>query len=247
MKDEDIFYNIDFYVDFENPEDRELYYEYLLEGLNGKYKLNNVVNDEEYPLEYNLYMFNVLKLLKQCDDFIHAVLCAETGGYRNSEIIEELLIEKGYVDDGVDYENWNHYADAFMTVKSLKDLLRKNKLKVSGRKQELVDRVSENNLSLDEFTTYECRFNENSEKYLKDNIWMEFYNIFLMPFEFSDFCRYYENRNGNVEDVALKYLDAHLNIATGNNDEWLLMICINAIKLINRYSEKLFENNDILD
>ena len=236
-------------IDFRNSDDREIYFEYLLEKNNDKqYKLDNTLHKSEYPVIYNLAMFEFLKLYNKNNDFIKSIINVECicEDYEEDEV-EDLLVKKGYLDGTVDYENWDDFADKFLTVSNLKDFLRNNNLKVSGRKQELIDRVRENNLSLDEFETYDYKITDKGIQYMKDNEWMKFYNIFLQPFEFDDFFRYYNSHNGDIEDIAYDYLDELFELGKKNNNSALLEVIVKIKKIINHYCDKFFTNPDIFE
>lgn len=235
-------------INFSNPQDREIYFQYLLEGNNEEqYKLDNTKHKSKYPVIYDLAMFDCLKLFNKNNNFLQSINKEGYFSIKEEDEIEDLLVKKGYIDGSVDYENWDEYADHFLTVSALKDFLRKNNLKVSGRKQELVDRVRENNLSLDEFDTFEYRKTDKGIQYIKDNEWMEFYNIFLQPFDFEDFSRYYNSHNGNIEDIAHDYLDELFELGKKNKDSNLLDVIVKVKKIINHYFEKLFTNSDIFE
>ena len=115
--------------------------------------------------------------------------------------------------------------------------MKKNNLKVSGNTRKLINRVRENNLSLDEFKTISYRVSDKGKKFLKDYSWIEFYNIFLIPFDFGDFYRFYQNQEGNVKDIAMEYLKSFIKLADKNNDNYLKLVCFDIQKLINRYGD----------
>ena len=242
---DEILSQTDFNVDFSDEVDRKRYFDYLLKNRNEKYKLNNEEDNHAYPLQYNLDMFNVLKWFKKYDNYSDAIIKCDLPSLEYENSIKELLLKKGYVDETVNYDNWNEFADKFLTVKLLKEFLRENNLKVSGNKQELIDRVRENNLSLNQFTTTDCSFTKAADNYLKDNCWMEFYNIFLLIFDFADFYNYFEKHSGDIDDIAFEYLDEQIELANTNDDFDLLNNCVNIKKLIDKYYEELFINSHI--
>ena len=236
---EDLLSNLDFDVNYLKEDDREIYFEHVIKEHGGKYSLKDI-DDENNTINYNLDIFNVLKLFKKKGDFIDAIVNAYFDNFEYEEFIEELMLEKGYIDNSVDYENWDDFSDKLLTVEDLKDLLRKNNLKISGRKQELVDRVRENNVSLRHFKTIYYRFSDKGDEFLKENAWIEFYNIFLIPFEFADFYIYYQNHDEDILNTSFCYLDDCMKLAIKDNDDDLLKLSITTKKLIDRYSEELF-------
>ena len=82
---------------------------------------------------------------------------------------------------------------------------------------------------------------------MKDNEWMKFYNIFLQPFEFDDFFRYYNSHNGDIEDIAYDYLDELFELGKKNNNSALLEVIVKIKKIINHYCDKFFTNPDIFE
>ena len=245
IPDEDIFTDIDFAVNFEQEDDREIFFEYILEE-HGQHSLNKTPYEDAYPLEYELYMFNVLKHFKRSNNLIHSVIEANLHPIKLNDTIKDLLIEKGYVDESVDYDNWDEYADEFLTVKDLKEMLRDNNLKVSGKKQELIDRVRENNLSLAGHTTIYCRQSKKGNEFLKENLWMEFYNIFLVPYDFSDFYQFYKKHDGKIDEIANIYLDECIKLGRKNKNKHLTKDSITIKKLIKRYGDKLYWKSEFV-
>ena len=74
---------------------------------------------------------------------------------------------------------------------------------------------------------------------------MEFYNIFLLIFDFADFYNYFEKHSGDIDDIAFEYLDEQIELANTNDDFDLLNNCVNIKKLIDKYYEELFINSHI--
>ena len=153
-------------------------------------------------------------------------------------------MDNDLIDDSVDYDNWDDFADNYLTVANIKEFLRKNKLKVSGRKKELVDRVRENNLSLDEFKTIDYRFTDKADDFLLKNSWMSFYNFFLIPYDIRDFYNFYKQHDGDIIDISLDYLDEHFDLANKDDDIDALEVCVNVKRLINHVGEE-FMNRSI--
>ena len=219
----------------------------LFEGLGykkTKYKLDDTWYGKEYPTSYDIDVYRCLKNIQKHNDLYPAIVFASSERPVMADILAELLVNEGYVDDSVDYDNWDEFANDELTISDLKKLLKKNNLKVSGRKQELINRVAENNVSLDEFKTRHVKITKKGHDYLERFRWIEFYEHFLLKFDFDDFYRFYENNDGEIDEIALKYLDEHIRIADETGDSQLLGIAVLMKEMIENFSQDFFKNQD---
>lgn len=195
---------------------------------NEKYKLYGTIYGKDYPKSYDLDIYRVLKLLKSYNDICAACAFADLEISGSEEIIMDLLINGGYVDDSVTYENWDEFANEFLTVSDLKNMLKNNNLKISGKKQELIDRVAENNIPLNQFKTNMVVITQKGENYLKEYAWIDFYEEHLSLFDFNDFYRYYETHEGTLIEIAMDFLDEFIDLANKTEDADLLNACVKA-------------------
>lgn len=216
-------------------------------GESDKYKIDDIQYGKDYPKSYDLDIFRSLKNLKKHNDLIPAVIFANLENSHSPEIIMNLLINGGFVDNSVSDENWNEFAHDNLTVLELKDILRENNLKVSGNKQQLIDRIGENEVPLDEFKSNKVKITEKGYGFLRDFEWIEFYEKFLTPFDFDDFYRFYETHEGRIDEIAVDYLNEHIKIANENKDSQLLTLCVNSKKMIDKFGEDYFRNLNTLE
>ena len=190
-----------------------------------KYKLDDTYYGKDYPISYDIYIFRVLNSIKKHNNLKIALATAEMKGSATSQLIESTLFETEFINNEVNYENWNEFANNELTIPDLKDILRQNNLKISGKKQELIDRISENQIPLDEFESEKVSITPLGEEFLQENSWIKLYDDFLNKFDFNDYVKYLDNNEGELIEVTLKYLEEHLKLAKKENDSDYIKDC----------------------
>ena len=212
-----------------------------------KYKLDNTFYGKDYPISHDIYIFRVLNTIKKTNSLKLALAVADMKGSTTSQFIELILTEQNFINDKVTYENWDEFAHDSLTVVDLKDILRENNLKVSGNKQELIDRIAENKVPLDEFKSDKVFITQKGEEFLEDNMWIKFYDDFLNKFDFNDYLKYLDNNEGEFIETTLNYLEEHLALAKKENNEEYKNDCLIAYSSISeigeKYLKKLYDNN----
>ena len=192
-------------------------------------------------LESRTLDFEIAKILNYIDDFheLEPVFIFNPHMFSMSKkVYENFLTSEGFITDKLSFEIWQDFAPN-LTVKELKDILRDNSLKLSGKKQELIDRISENNVNLTNLPIQGYYLTEYGKNYLNDFKWIESYENYLTPnFDFNDFYKFYEENDGEIDDIILNYLDKHLQEAINLNDFDYLIACYTA------KSKLLIYNND---
>ena len=166
-----------------------------------------------------LYIFSTLNFLLKHNDLKTAAFFGCYDYTSNTEYVERLVVSDGYVDNSVSYENWDEFANDSLTVPMLKNILRDNDLKVSGRKQELIDRIRENKIPVDNFKTNHVKITQKGHDFLKEHDYIKFYSKFLKKFDFNEFNTFFENHKGNVNELLVDFLDEQIKFASENNDE----------------------------
>ena len=75
--------------------------------------------------------------------------------------------------------------------------------------------------------------------YLKEYGWIGFYIKHLYYFDFLDFFDYFEGYDGDIEEISLKYLDEHIELAIKSLDFNYIIRSYNAKSEINHMTDNL--------
>ena len=146
------------------------------------------------------------------------------------------------ISDEVNYDNWDEFAHDSLTIKDLKNILRKNNLKISGKKQELIDRIAKNQIPLDDFRSDKAIVTLDGEEFLQQNQWIDFYDTFLEKFDFNDFVKYLDNNDGEFIELVFNYLQEHLKLAEKENNSIYVADCIMAHEMISKAGNDFFKD-----
>ncbi|MBQ2654378.1 MAG: SAP domain-containing protein [Bacilli bacterium] len=210
----------------------------LFERLDRKYKLENINYGKDYPTSYDLDQFKILKFIDEYHNLDLAFLIINNLKLPQ-DIFSELLFGEGYVTYEITKETWADFANNYLIVDELKDILRDNGLKISGRKQELIDRIGESDISFDEFVSDKLFLTQKGKDYLNDYSWIELYMNFLSKFDFDDFNKFHEVNEGDFNEVVSKYLDEHIELARKKRDFDYLINCFSSKAIFAELDEHL--------
>lgn len=174
--------------------------------------------------EQKLEVFNVLTYLKKGHEIEEILNEGQFATFSSADECIKYLVDEGYLAG--EFEISPNLPSGSLTaeevskkytVAELKDLLRENGLKVSGKKQELVERIlpvlngegdDETAESLDDFnSSSSLELTQKALDFLDENVWIDLYMFALVAFRFEDYETYVEGSSvGNVE-TALNFCD----------------------------------------
>ncbi len=187
--------------------------------------------------EQKLEVFNVLNFLNSGYELEDILNEGQFGTFPSANDCISYLVKEGYLegdfkpvktDDDSKEEVTAEEVSKKYTVAELKDILRENGLKVSGKKQELVERVlpvlngendaSEESQSLDDFDkSNDLTLTDKAQEFLNENDWMDLYMFALVAFRFEDYETYVTNSFEGKIETALKFCDEIISRALVRN------------------------------
>lgn len=151
--------------------------------------------------EQKLEIFNVLNFLNSGYELEDILKQGNFGTFPSAQDCIDYLVENGYLagEGGITAED----ISKKYTVAELKDILRENNLKVSGKKQELVDRL----LPVLSDNSGDLELTDKGKAYIKENEWIDLYMFALVAFRFDDYEKYVATSAVDNVQTALNFCD----------------------------------------
>jgi len=186
-------------------------------------------------ISYDLDIFRVLSAIVEWEDYVMMKENIELECGMSFDSFVQFLSDEDYLKI-IDSKDWNDYSSVYK-LEDLKEILRENDLRLSGKKQELIDRLNDNAVETNPIFS----LSNKGIKYLKDYAWIEFYENFLLNFDFNNFYNFYLAQSGTLYDISLDFLNRNMEQAISIDDEVYINNCNEAIKAIKE------EGKDLLD
>ena len=160
--------------------------------------------------EQKLEVFNVLNFLNRgykIDDILNE---DNFGTFQSGQDCLDYLVDEGYLSGNGGTVTAEEISKKY-TVADLKVLLKENGLKVSGKKQELVERILP---VLNEGAgAGDYELTDKAHEFLKENDWIDLYMFALVAFRFEDYKDYVEGSSADKIETALNFCDEILSRA----------------------------------
>ena len=148
--------------------------------------------------EQKLEIFNVLNFLNNGYDLEDILNEGNFGTFESGQACVDYLVGEGYLaGEGSGALTAEEISKKY-TVADLKALLKENGLKVSGKKQELVERIM--SVLNDGAPTGDFELTDKAMEFLEENEWIDLYMFALVAFRFEDYETYVKSvGNGSVQ------------------------------------------------
>ncbi len=162
--------------------------------------------------EQKLEIFNVLNFLNSGYELEDILKEGNFGTFPSAEDCINYLVENGYLSGEGETISAESISKKY-TVAQLKELLKENGLKVSGKKQELVERL----LPVLGESSGDYELTDKAKKFIEENQWIDLYMFALVAFRFDDYETYVKASSEDDVPTALKFCDEIISRALMSN------------------------------
>ncbi len=202
--------------------------------------------------EQKLEIFNVLNFLNSGYELEDILNEGQFGTFLSAEECIDYLVDEGYLEGDVQVStNVEITAEAISkkyVVSELKDILRENGLKVSGKKHELVERVlpvlkeardARNlNVAVDKEKSYDnLELTDKAQEFIKENDWIDLYMFAFVAFRFEDYETYVEASSADKIETGLNFCDEILSRALVANQFLVFLDALTAKAHVYAYNK----------
>ncbi len=147
--------------------------------------------------EQKLEIFNVLDFLNRGHKIEDVLSEKKFGTFESGQACVDYLVSEGYLEGEGNALTAEEISKKYK-VSDLKELLKENGLKVSGKKQELVERIMP--VLNDGAISGDYELTQKAKDFLAENEWIDLYMFALVAFRFEDYENYVESvGNGSVQ------------------------------------------------
>ncbi len=162
--------------------------------------------------EQKLEIFNVLNFLNSGYELEDILKEGNFGTFPSPDACIEYLVENGYLEGDGESVTAESLSKKY-TVAQLKELLKENGLKVSGKKQELIERL----LPVLGGNSNSYELTDKAKEFIKENEWIDLYMFALVAFRFEDYETYVASSSEDNVQTALNFCDEIISRALVSN------------------------------
>ena len=215
------------------------------------YKAKYTVKDID---EFEFYVLKTLKKLIEMEslEYITTILSAMKN--KDEDELTEYLFNENFVTDKLSKRNWQVISKEF-SIPLLKNILSNHNLKLSGKKQVLVNRIADN-INLDEIDVtfyigdeFKYFISDAGLDYFYENEYKLVYFDVLSSFDFDEFEEFYMKNSDNfLSDIVFEFLKMHEeNSIKQENGRYYREVLKSINRFLNCYSHSPEEKfiNDI--
>lgn len=155
--------------------------------------------------------------------------------------LEKLMLDEEYISYDMDWEKWEMESHYLKNVE-LKAILKEHNCKVSGNKIDLIQRIKKE-VPLEDLTSSIPSVTQKGQDFLEESRIFLFHYSVLHDYVFEEFKQYCEDKEDIYGNLALSFLDKHIERAhQSHNHDQLVDSLRNQAKIfysINKYEEVL--------
>ena len=181
--------------------------------------------------EQKLEIFNVLNFLNSGYELDEILNEGNFGTFQSGEDCVNYLVENGFLEGNGGISTPESISKQY-TVAQLKEILKENGLKVSGKKQELVERVLP--VLSDNASDYELT--DKAKEFIKENEWIDLYMFALVAFRFEDYETFVATSDDDNVTTALNFCDQIISRALIANQFLVFIDALSAKAHVYAYS-----------